>query len=156
MKTHLNTPKSLYRSLPFTVFLSICCSSALSLFDLQLDAQPYLASSVSLAGPTGLTVVRNGEYNNVVSWHAVPGATSYHLQHRSLYPANLWTDVPGCDPTSTTCTDIKQQRAGMLIACKRPMRDVRRQRFERSIILWLGNRGDDNDLCQFAGRDSQS
>ena len=58
------------------------------------------------AGPSGLTVIRNGEYNNLVSWHAIPGATSYHLQHRSLYPANVWTDVPGCDPASTTCTDI--------------------------------------------------
>ncbi len=83
----------------------------LSLFAARLDAQPYLVSPLSL-GPTELTVVRNGEYNNVVSWHAVPGATSYHLQHGSLYPANLWTDGPGCDPTSTECTDITATTSG--------------------------------------------
>ena len=103
MKTHLDGPN---RSLPLRVFLSICCLSVLSLFAPRLDAQQYRAAAVSLPGPSGLTVVRNGEYNNVVGWHAVSGATSYRLQHRSLYPANLWTDVPGCDPTSTTCTDI--------------------------------------------------
>src|SRR5438309_515542 len=106
MKTRFNSHKSLCRSLPLSVFLRLCCASVLSLFALRLDAQPYLASPVSHKGPTGLTVVRNSEYNNVVSWHALPGATSYILQHRSLYPANLWTDVPGCDPASTTCTDI--------------------------------------------------
>jgi len=57
-------------------------------------------------------VVRNGEYNNVISWHTAPGATAYHLQHRSLYPANIWTDVPGCDPTSTTCTDVTGTTSG--------------------------------------------
>src|SRR5437867_226260 len=106
MKTRFNSHKSLCRSLPLSVFLSLCCASVLSLFALRLDAQPYLTSPVSHKGPTGLTVVRNSEYNNVVSWHALPGATSYILQHRSLYPANLWTDVPGCDPESITCTDI--------------------------------------------------
>lgn len=106
MRTHFKIPKTLNRSLPLVIFLGICGSSALSLFAPRVDAQPYLASLVSHAGPTGLTVIRNGEYNNVVSWHAVPGATSYNLQHRSLYPANLWTDVPGCDPTSTECIDI--------------------------------------------------
>jgi hypothetical protein len=112
MKTRLNTPKTLRRFLPLIVFLSICCASALSLFVSRLDARPSLASLGSHTGPTGLTVVRNGEYNNVVSWHAVPGAISYHLQHRSLYPANLWTNVPGCDPTSTTCTDITGTTGG--------------------------------------------
>jgi hypothetical protein len=63
-------------------------------------------AALLISGPAGLTVVRNGEYNSVVSWHAIPAAISYHLQHRSVYPANSWTDVPGCDPTSTTCTDI--------------------------------------------------
>jgi hypothetical protein len=106
MNTRLNSHKNLCRSLPLNVFLSLCCASVLSLFALRLDAQPYLTSPVSHKGPTGLMVVRNSEYNNVVSWHALPGATSYILQHRSLYPANLWTDVPGCDPESTTCTDI--------------------------------------------------
>src|SRR6266705_6199364 len=76
MKTHLNTPKTLSRFLPLVIFMSICGSSVLSLFAPRLDAQQYLASPVSLAGPTGLTVVRSGEYNNVVSWHAVPGATA--------------------------------------------------------------------------------
>ena len=112
MKTRFNSHKSLCRSLPLSVFLRLCCASVLSLFALRLDAQPYLASPVSHKGPTGLTVVRNSEYNNVVSWHALPGATSYILQHRSLYPANLWTDVPGCDPESITCTDITATTSG--------------------------------------------
>ena len=111
IKTHLNTPKTLSRFLPLVIFMCICGSSALSVFTPRLGAQ-HLASPVSLAGPTGLTVVRNGEYNNVVSWHAVFGATFYHLQHRSLYPANIWTDVPGCDPTSTTCTDVTGTTSG--------------------------------------------
>lgn len=72
----------------------------------QLDTLDHLMSSHSTRGPAGLTVVRNNEYNNVVTWNAVAGASSYLLQHRSLYPANLWTDVPGCDPETTTCTDI--------------------------------------------------
>ena len=112
MKTRFSSHKSLCRSLPLSVFLRLCCASVLSLFALRLDAQPYLASPVSHKGPTGLTVVRNSEYNNVVSWHALPGATSYILQHRSLYPANLWTDVPGCDPESITCTDITATTSG--------------------------------------------
>lgn len=72
----------------------------------QIVATEYLGSPASIAGPRGLTVIRNSATNNIVSWHAVAGATSYTLQHRLLYPANLWTNVPGCDPTSTACTDI--------------------------------------------------
>ena len=102
---YLPTPKTLSRSLPVVLFFSICGSSALSVFSPLLYAQPTGASPAT-SGPSGLTVLRNGEYNNVVSWHAVPGASSYALQHRSLYPANIWTDVTGCDPTSTICTDV--------------------------------------------------
>jgi hypothetical protein len=81
------------------------------IFALLASMRPA-GAAVSISGPTGLTVVRNGQYSNVVSWHAVPGATSYHLQHRSLYPANLWTDVPGCDETGTKCTDTTPTTRG--------------------------------------------
>ena len=85
------------RVLLLVIVTSICGSFALPILAQQADAR---------AGPAGLTVTRNSATNNIVSWNAVRGATSYALQHRSLSPANLWTDVPGCDPASTTCTDI--------------------------------------------------
>src|SRR4051794_29671882 len=85
------------------LILALGMSSA---FPLTVHAQQVNAgSSTTFRGPSGLTVLRNGEYNNVVSWNALSGAISYTLQHRSLLPFNLWTDVPGCNPTSTTCTD---------------------------------------------------
>ena len=100
--TSTNTPSNkakITRSLLISLVGSCCVFAVLAL------AQPA-GAALSICGPAGLAVVRNDEYNNIVSWHAVPGAISYHLQHRSLYPENLWTDVPGCDPTTTTCTDI--------------------------------------------------
>ena len=107
-----NTQKSTASKLKISRFLLLILvlvsSGAFALQTLaqQFDTLDHVPSTHSIRGPSGLMVVRNSEYNNVVSWHAVPGATSYILQHRSLYPANLWTDVPGCDPESTTCTDI--------------------------------------------------
>src|SRR5438128_5029943 len=102
----MNTQKStasnlkISRVLPLAIMLSICGSVALPLLGQQIDAL------APVAGPNGLTVIRNSATDNIVSWNAVSAATSYTLQHRSLSPANLWTDVPGCDPASTTCTDI--------------------------------------------------
>jgi carbohydrate-selective porin OprB len=100
--TSTNTPSN---NAKITCSLLISLVGSYCVFALLALAQSA-GAALSISGPAGLTVVRNGEYNNIVSWHAVPGALSYHLQHRSLYPANLWTDVPGCDPISTTCTDI--------------------------------------------------
>ncbi|MBA3831934.1 MAG: fibronectin type III domain-containing protein [Chthoniobacterales bacterium] len=68
----------------------------------------YTASLRSLApteSPAGLTVARTSSTNNSVNWYAPYGATSYTLQRRSLSPLGDWTNVTGCDPLSTTCTD---------------------------------------------------
>ena len=107
-----NTRKSTTSNLKVSRFrllmlvLVSCGSFALQTLAQQFDTLDRVPSRPAVRGPAGLMIIRNSEYNNVVSWHALPGATSYHLQHRSLLPANLWTAVPGCDPTGTTCTDI--------------------------------------------------
>ncbi len=108
----MNSPKSatlnskINRFLLLIVVLGISGPFALPLRAQQVNASGYVGSSAPINGPGGLTVVRNSEYNNVVSWNAISGATSYTLQHKSLSPANQWTNVPGCNPSSTTCTDI--------------------------------------------------
>ena len=88
------------------LLLSIWGFVALPVLAQQADTHAYLRSGAPVVGPAGLTVVRNSATNNIVSWNAVHGATSYALQHQSLDPVNLWTNVPGCDPTNTTCIDI--------------------------------------------------
>ena len=102
-----NTQKSTASNLKISRFLLLILVLVSGrFFVLQTLAQQFDMLDRSIRGPAGLMVVRNSQYNNVISWHSVPGATSYILQHRSLYPATLWADVPGCDPESTTCTDI--------------------------------------------------
>ena len=65
----------------------------------------HLRGSTPLDAPAGLTVARQSATNNIVSWYGVYRATSYTLQRKSLYPPGSWSNVSGCDSTSTTCTD---------------------------------------------------
>ena len=68
------------------------------LFGLQYSAFSCLARA-------GLTVARESATSNTVSWYGVYRATSYTLQSKSLSPPGSWSNVSGCDPASTTCTD---------------------------------------------------
>jgi hypothetical protein len=69
------------------------------------DYSDHLRSLAPVEGPAGLTVARDSATSNAVSWYAPYGAASYTLQRRSLSPLGDWTDVTGCDPASTSCTD---------------------------------------------------
>ena len=69
------------------------------------DYAAYLQSLAPMEGPAGLTVARSSSSNNTVSWYAAYGAGTYTLQGKSLSPPGNWTNVTGCDPTATTCTD---------------------------------------------------
>jgi hypothetical protein len=69
------------------------------------DYTAHLRALAPSEGPAGLTVARISSTINAVSWDGVYGATSYTLQARSLSPLGDWTNVSGCDPLSTACTD---------------------------------------------------
>ena len=69
------------------------------------DYTAYLRSLAPSDSPAGLTVNRSSSTNNTVSWYAPYGATSYTLQARPLSPLGDWTNVKGCDPLATSCTD---------------------------------------------------
>jgi hypothetical protein len=58
-----------------------------------------------IEGPAGLTVLRTSPTNNLVSWYAVYGATSYTLQRKLLALGGNWTTVSGCVAGATGCTD---------------------------------------------------
>ena len=108
MNTHKTTASSpkISRFLLLILLPGICGSFALPTLARQIDAREYLRSPAPINGPAGLTVIRNSATNNIVSWDAVWGATSYTLQRRWLSPATTWVDVTSCDPASTVCTDI--------------------------------------------------
>ena len=69
------------------------------------DYFDHLRVSTLLDAPAGLTVARASATNNTVSWYVVYRATSYTLQRKSLSPPTNWSNVTGCDSTSTSCTD---------------------------------------------------
>jgi hypothetical protein len=69
------------------------------------DYFSYLRTTTPLDAPAGVSVARESASSNAVSWYGVYGAASYALQRKSLSPPGDWTDVTGCDPASTTCTD---------------------------------------------------
>ena len=65
----------------------------------------YLRLQAPMDSPAGLNVARTSATSNTVSWDAVYGATYYTLQARPLSPLGEWSEVKGCDPLSTSCTD---------------------------------------------------
>jgi hypothetical protein len=69
------------------------------------DYLSHLDTNSPLDAPAGLTVARDSATSNTVSWYGVYQATSYTLQSKSLSPPGNWSNVIGCDPASTTCTD---------------------------------------------------
>ena len=70
------------------------------------DYAQYLRNLAPIEAPAGLTVVRTNANDNLVSWYAVYGATSYTLQRLALTnPPGSWTNAGGCDPTLTSCRD---------------------------------------------------
>jgi hypothetical protein len=69
------------------------------------DYFSHLDNSTPLDAPAGLTVARNSATSNTVSWYGVYRATCYTLQSKSLSPPGSWSNVSGCDSTSTSCTD---------------------------------------------------
>ena len=69
------------------------------------DYFDHVRNTTPLDAPAGLTVARESATSNIVSWYGVYRATSYTLQRKSLSPPGSWSNVNGCDPASTTCTD---------------------------------------------------
>jgi hypothetical protein len=69
------------------------------------DYFDHLRGSTPLDAPAGVTVARESATSNTVSWYGVYRATCYTLQRKSLSPPGSWSNVSGCDPASTTCTD---------------------------------------------------
>ncbi len=69
------------------------------------DYTAYLRTLAPSEAPAGLTVTRDSATSNTVSWYGVYGASTYTLQRKVLSPPGAWTNVTGCDPASTSCTD---------------------------------------------------
>ncbi len=69
------------------------------------DYTAYLRTLAPSEAPAGLTVIRDSSTSNTVSWYGVYGASTYTLQRKVLSPPGAWTNVTGCDPASTSCTD---------------------------------------------------
>jgi hypothetical protein len=69
------------------------------------DYLSHLDTNAPLDAPAGLTVERASATSNTVRWYGVYRATSYTLQSKSLSPPSSWSNVSGCDPASTSCTD---------------------------------------------------
>lgn len=69
------------------------------------DYAAYLRTLAPSEAPAGLTVTRDSATSNTVSWYGVYGASNYTLQRKVLSPPGAWTNVTGCDPASTSCTD---------------------------------------------------